>query len=51
MPKLYLNFEFSFDVNYSEDRVYASASSVEYDGETYSDILTIGFILGAIYSN
>ena len=50
-PDLYANFEATFDVNYTDDYVYASISSVEYGGETYTDIFSLAFVLSAIYGN
>lgn len=49
-PDLYANFEATFDVTYADDYVYANINSVEYGGETYSDILSLSLVLGAIYS-
>ena len=50
-PDLFANFEATFDVNYTDDYVYASISSVKYNGETYMDIFSLAIVLGAIYGS
>lgn len=48
---LYSNFEATFNVNYTDNYVYANISSAECGGVTYTDIFSLTFVLGAIYGN
>lgn len=50
-PKLYSQIEVEFDVSYSEDNVYAKASSVSLNRETYYDEISIRYIMATIYGN
>jgi len=43
--------ELSFDINYADDYVYASAKEVILDGDYYDDAFTIAFVLGSIYGS
>ena len=49
IPDSYSNVELSFDLNYSDDYVYASAKEVVVDGDRYDDNFTIAIIMGEIY--
>ena len=51
IPETYSNVELSFDINYADDYVYASAKEVVLDGDYYDDALTLSFVLGSIYGN
>ncbi len=49
IPEIYSNVELSFDINYADDYVYASAKEVILDGDYYDDAFTIAFVFGYIY--
>ena len=51
IPEIYSNVELSFDINYADDYVYASAKEVILDGDYYDDAFTIAFVLGSIYGS
>ncbi len=51
IPATYSNIEFSFDLNYVDDTVYASAKDVVVDGDYYNDSYTISYVMDAIYGN
>ena len=51
IPEDFSNIELSFDLNYVDDTVYASAKDVVIDGAYYDDSYTITYIMDAIYGN
>ena len=48
VPDLYGNMTISFDVNYAGDHVYARVISIEYDGEVYTDDISIAYVMGML---
>ena len=51
IPDTYSNIELSFDLNYADDCVYASAKEVVLDGDYYDDSFSISFVMGVIYGS
>lgn len=51
IPDTYSNIELSFDLNYADDYVYASAKEVVLDGDYYDDSFSISFVMGVIYGS
>lgn len=48
VPDLYGNMTILFDVNYAGDSVYTKIVSMSYDGETYTDAISMAYIMGIL---